>query len=298
MKRKFQRFSVVIAVVVVFVSAVTPFSVFADVVYSPIYKQSVVTIGNQSNPNAVSNYPSIGSVPLFRNLVVNTSANTIASEFITNGIQNRVKLSVSGVPISQGVRYVVEFDLTHFGGNNSNSSLNDFSVDVFISDYSDFPQNIPLNIGDYGVRNTQIFDFVAGSNMSFLDMEFITNYSPISSGWRQVSFYNDFRIFLYDDYVNVYDSPRPDMQQEVDDEIDEYDNAIDNALGGKSPEDIQAEVDEIADQDFEIIGSSDSVKLNNYIADLMVAIGGNYLSLILFSCTIGLAIFIIGKKAG
>lgn len=200
--------------------------------YTPIYKQSVSTVGTHSNPNGVRNYPSVGVVPTYRNIAVNTSNNTIASELITNGIQNRLTLLMPDVSISQGARYVLEFELTHFGGNNSNTSLNDFSVEVYTSDNAVIPQNIPLKIRDYGLRNIQSFDFVAGSNMNSLDFEFVTNYQPISSGWRQVSFYGDFKLWLYDDFVAVNPKLTPEQskakeqEEQAEQNLDDADDAM------------------------------------------------------------------------
>lgn len=105
-------------------------------------------------------------------------------------------------------------------------------------------------------------------------------------------------IGALDGYMNDYDSPRPGMQDKVDGEQAKYDSAVDNALGGKSDEEIQAEVEAVANYDWGSLDQASVSGVKGFMDNLLSVFGADYMSLLLFSCTMGVAIYVIGRRRG
>lgn len=101
-----------------------------------------------------------------------------------------------------------------------------------------------------------------------------------------------------DGYMNDYESPRPGMEDEVQGAEDDYNSAVDDALGGKSDEEIQQEADAAADYDFDSLDQGSISGVQSFMDGLLDVLGPDYLSLLLFSCTMGLCIYVIGRKRG
>lgn len=101
-----------------------------------------------------------------------------------------------------------------------------------------------------------------------------------------------------DHWINDYESPRPGMEEEVQGAEDEYNNAVDDALGGKTDEEIQQEAEAAADYDFDSLDQVAVSGVQGFMNSLLNVLGTDYLSLLLFSCTMGLCIYVIGRRRG
>ena len=104
--------------------------------------------------------------------------------------------------------------------------------------------------------------------------------------------------------TDSYENPRPDSANKLDGKSGELGDttgalkdAEEAAKGGKSDEEIQAEIDSAMDWDAygfdNQLGSNASIQ--SFMSDLLSAFGADYMTLIFLSCCMGLGIFLIGK---
>lgn len=191
---------------------------------------------------------------------------------------------------NQVIFYFVAFDGSYldmpsqpfsYGGSSS------ISISLSYTNEHDFP--VYLREFAFSSDN-QTFTACRVSVTDFLITDFSQN--------AQDSYETDRILGALDGYMNDYESPRPDMGEEVQGAEDEYNNAVDEALGGKSDEEIQAEVGEVADYDFDSLDQDSVSGVKSFMDDLLDALGSEYMSLLLFSCTMGVAIYVIGRKRG
>lgn len=102
-----------------------------------------------------------------------------------------------------------------------------------------------------------------------------------------------------DDAMNgSFESPRPDMGDKVQQTEDDYENAVNDALGGKTQDEIQADVEKVANYDFSKIDTGAVGSIKTFMGAMSVSFGTDYMSLLLFSCTMGAGIYLIGKRRG
>jgi|GEM_PF-5651285 len=113
-----------------------------------------------------------------------------------------------------------------------------------------------------------------------------TNVLPVSSAFVRVE-----RALL-----TAY-SPRPDTSSKADDASSKTQKAQDDALGGKTDEEIQSEVEGAIDFDMDSWDNETTGSMRLFVVNVMNGFGPEYASILLFSCVMGLAIFIIGKKS-
>ena len=91
--------------------------------------------------------------------------------------------------------------------------------------------------------------------------------------------------------------PREDLNSQAPGVQSEAQQAQDDALGGKTQEEIQADIEGAVDFDFNSFDNENTGSMRLFVVNVMNSFGGEYSSLLLFSCVMGLAIFIIGRKA-
>lgn len=95
--------------------------------------------------------------------------------------------------------------------------------------------------------------------------------------------------------VNGVGTPLPE-QPDVDGEIADIEDAENAALGGKSDEEIQQDVDAALDYDINSIDKDAASTVSGFFDDLLTCFGSSYESVLLLSLTLGLASFIIGRR--
>lgn len=88
----------------------------------------------------------------------------------------------------------------------------------------------------------------------------------------------------------------PDYGNDLNNKSDELTELEDGALGGKTDEEIQAEVDEALDFDMDSLDNNASVAMSGLFDGLLVVFGADYQSLLLLALSLGLAAFIIGRR--
>lgn len=90
-------------------------------------------------------------------------------------------------------------------------------------------------------------------------------------------------------------TPLPE-QPDIDGEINDIESAENEALGGKSDEQIQQDVDNALDYDIDSIDQDAASAISGFFDDLLTCFGSSYESVLLLSLTLGLASFIIGRR--
>lgn len=90
-------------------------------------------------------------------------------------------------------------------------------------------------------------------------------------------------------------TPLPE-QPDIDGEINDIESAENEALGGKSDEQIQQDVDNALDYDIDSIDQDAASAVSGFFDDLLTCFGSSYESVLLLSLTLGLASFIIGRR--
>lgn len=88
----------------------------------------------------------------------------------------------------------------------------------------------------------------------------------------------------------------PDYDNDLNNKSDELTELEDGALGGKTDEEIQAEVDEALDFDMDSLDNNASFAMSGLFDGLLVVFGADYQSLLLLALSLGLAAFIIGRR--
>ncbi len=79
---------------------------------------------------------------------------------------------------------------------------------------------------------------------------------------------------------------------------DEFANAEDAALGGKSDAEIQDEVDNALNFDISVFDSTKIGKIHSLFDNVLDALGSSWQSLFILSLTLGLGAFLIGRRYG
>ena len=170
-----------------------------------------------------------------------------------------------------------------------------------------------LFYGNEGIYAESINDYLVDGVFRFGFDYTLTDKQPlffdrISFHFSGMSF-SAFRItcFVFDMYDaspsaaiqgGDYQSPRPGMDEEVQGAEDDYNNAVDGALGGKSDQEIQQDVEDAADFDFDSLDQNSVSGVKSFMEGLLDVLGSDYMALLLFSCTMGVCIYVIGRKRG
>ena len=107
-----------------------------------------------------------------------------------------------------------------------------------------------------------------------------------------------FGRFATANYDVSFDEDFNELNSEVDGMTSQLENLESEALGGKTDEEIQSEAADAADFDYDSLNSEATAGVTGFINDCLDAFGVGYSSLLLFSCSIGLCIFVIGRRGG
>lgn len=107
-----------------------------------------------------------------------------------------------------------------------------------------------------------------------------------------------FGRFATANYDVSYEEEFNELNSEVDGMTSQLENLESEALGGKTDEEIQSEAASAADFDYDSLNSQATQGVTGFINDCLDTFGAGYSSLLLFSCSIGLCIFVIGRRGG
>lgn len=91
-------------------------------------------------------------------------------------------------------------------------------------------------------------------------------------------------------------SPAPGKDDELNGAMSDYDDAYNEAVGGKSDQEIVDEVSGQVDYDYGALDQQSVSGVTGFLSDLLDSFGADYKSLLMLSLTIGLAVYVIGRR--
>ena len=124
-----------------------------------------------------------------------------------------------------------------------------------------------------------------------------------AANWFNFTF-TDFYFTFFDSAGQVIDAIvggdgtplAPEHNKDMDNKGNEMSGLENDALGGKSDEQIQQEVDSALSFDVDSLDSNATGSLATYFDGLLVVFGADYQSLLMLALSLGLAAFIIGRR--
>lgn len=115
-------------------------------------------------------------------------------------------------------------------------------------------------------------------------------WSPKHSGFKVTG-------SLGDQLINGDGTPlAPNVDQDLDNKSDEMGQLENDALGGKSDEDIKQDVDNALSFDVGSLDSSATGSMSGFFDDLLGVFGADYQALLMLALSLGLAAFILGRR--
>ena len=143
------------------------------------------------------------------------------------------------------------------------------------------------------------FTFICNSDIDFvgvLNMDFLLNNDPQVAMKQQTDELKANQDKNTDKILNGdEDLDTSEQTGAVDGTVGGIDNATDEALGGKSDEEIQEEINSALSGDIGL-DFTKANRISNFFDDLLTAFGASYKSLLLLSLSLGLAAFLIGRR--
>lgn len=91
-------------------------------------------------------------------------------------------------------------------------------------------------------------------------------------------------------------SPAPGKDDDLNGAMSGYDDAYNAAVGGKSDQEIVDEVSGQVDYDYGAFDQQSVSGVTGFLTDLLDSFGDDYKSLLMLSLTIGLAVYVIGRR--
>lgn len=91
-------------------------------------------------------------------------------------------------------------------------------------------------------------------------------------------------------------SPAPGKDDDLNGAMSDYDDAYNAAVGGKSDQEIVDEVSGRVDYDYGALDQQSVSGVTGFLTDLLDSFGADYKSLLMLSLTIGLAVYVIGRR--
>ena len=174
---------------------------------------------------------------------------------------------------------------------------------TFVSTW--FTTNNNLSVGlctvsDSFIKTYQSITFNSGHMTTYEVKVTVPENDFYAIGWRakETTNYADTHTFIrLSDVSLIPYAPRKDLNSTAPGVQSEAQQAQDDALGGKTNEQIQSEIEGAVDFDFSSFDNENTGSMRLFVVNVMNCFGGEYASVLLFSCVMGLAIFIIGRKS-
>lgn len=186
--------------------------------------------------------------------------------------------------------YGIVFDSFNGLYNENAEKIASFSVkgNTYCLEYTGYIPN------EFSVRGYfTITSDVSQISSFILDIQFIPNYSNITNEITQNQDKNTDKILNGDS-----DLDSSGETDKVDGTIGGIDDATSNAMGGKTDEQIQAEVENSLDPDKIGLDFNKAQRLSVFFDDTLDTFGSSYKALLLLSLSLGLAAFLIGRRYG
>ena len=286
-------------------AVVAVFTVSAEVVYS---SSLPVASGFTGFEDANSNFytPTITRIS-------STNINTIpAVQWVYgSGTVNNFKYFVNGLDLNSLTlpQDATSFRLSLYLRFERPSSFNgdlslSFSSSSKLKDFARFNITRTVNSTHSLLTYLVIIDFsaVPVGDFGTLGIEFLSG-SVFGTGYFGFA-WSDATVTGYDSSDQIINgivggdgTPlSPDRGSELDQSSDEMTDLENGALGGKSDEQIQQEVDNALSFDVDSLDSNATGSLATYFDGLLVVFGADYQSLLMLALSLGLAAFIIGRR--
>lgn len=154
---------------------------------------------------------------------------------------------------------------------------------------------VPSNIVDNG--NSVTINATANDSVLSNSMQFdVTVNNVIADNDNMTDIYWGRSATVSYDIAADFSSAFDDSTSKVNGLTSDLGNLESSAMGGKSDDDLNSEIDGVLGEN--PVDSLKSSKISSFIEGCLDAFGKEYKSLLLFSCSIGLCIFVIGRRAG
>jgi len=266
----------------------------SSIVSSPnIISSSSDVIDGETNAAFVGFSGNDAAVNFYRPLVVQGVSGSTASSYTVN------------------VKYYGVYFSTSNGYSSYSGNASAFVNGVKPSNFKNF-KGVMLDTTAYGGE----FTFQVNSNTNFTLVLYCGYNSTMAS---QHYFYCDITAYKNDGTQDIIDNQNSNTQAEIeadkentdkilndwdggvdvdDGTTDNFKNAEDAALGGKTDSQIQEEINNAIDFDINIFDSAKIGKMHSLFDNVLSACGSSYQALFMLCLTLGLAAFLIGRRYG
>lgn len=180
----------------------------------------------------------------------------------------------------------IKADICLFDGSSSSRVLEVARSNVWGYQGFDFAMDSSLLSGLSGADGVRVRVYT----MAVTNLAGTFYFSPRYSGFNVTG-------SLGDQLINGDGTPlAPNVDQDLDNKSDEMGQLENEALGGKSDEEIQQEVDNALSFDVGSLDSSATGSMSGFFDDLLGVFGADYQALLMLALSLGLAAFILGRR--
>jgi hypothetical protein len=206
-------------------------------------------------------------------------------------------------PITQGKRYIVKLSYL-ISSNNPDMLGTIYNIRFYFGGWNSSAGSAAYDLerpSATGQLLTVYYPVTAPVTDTHIFINFA--FSAISSGsasyWRDFAMKGPIEIYDYDEYKDQFTNPRPDINSKSAGVLTDAEDAENAAKGGKTDEQIQNEVK--GTTSFDVNAAMPPALRGQYttfMSGTMNAFGSGYYSLLVFSCVMGVALYLIGKRKG